>query len=74
MYYPRRARKRGIEGEVLVRFTLSVEAKISDVEILSSSSEVLSRGALQTIKNIDYKLPKPKQKITFNVPISYKLY
>ncbi|MDQ7042948.1 MAG: TonB family protein [Sulfurimonas sp.] len=74
LYYPRRARKRGIEGEVLVRFTLSVEAKISDVEILSSSSEVLSRGALQTIKNIDYKLPKPKQKITFNVPISYKLY
>lgn len=73
LHYPRRARKRGIQGEVLVRFTLSVEAHISEIKVLSSNSEILSRGAVQTIKNIDNKLPKPKQNITFNVPIAYTL-
>ncbi|MDF1882913.1 energy transducer TonB [Sulfurimonas sp. SAG-AH-194-C21] len=74
LHYPRRARKRGIQGEVLVRFTLSLNAQISNIEVLSSYSEVLSRGAIQTIKNINKKLPKPKQNITFNVPISYTLH
>lgn len=73
LYYPRRARKRGIQGEVQVRFTLSVMAKISNIEVLSSSSEILSRGAIQTINNLDNILPKPKQEITFIIPISYTL-
>jgi len=74
LYYPRRARKRGIQGEVLVHFTLSSKAEISNIEVLSSSSEVLSRGAIQTISNVNNILPKPKQEITFNIPISYILH
>ncbi|CAI6149199.1 MAG: hypothetical protein SPLUMA2_SPLUMAMAG2_00915 [uncultured Sulfurimonas sp.] len=74
LHYPRRARKRGIQGEVLVRFTVSVEAQISNIVVISSNSDILSRGAVQTINNIDNKLPKPEQEITFNVPISYTLY
>lgn len=74
LYYPRRARKRGIQGEVLIRFTLSKNAKISDVKIISSKSEVLSRGAMKTIENIEGKLPKPQEILTFNVPISYLLH
>ncbi len=74
LHYPRRARKKGIQGEVLVRFTVSVEAQISNIVVISSSSDILSRGAVQTINNIDNKLPKPEQEITFNVPISYTLY
>ena len=74
LYYPRRARKRGIQGEVLVRFTLSSKAEVSNIEVLSSSSEVLSRGAIQTINNVNNILPKPKQEITFNIPISYILH
>jgi len=74
LYYPRRARKRGIQGEVLVHFTLSSKAEISNIEVLSSSSEVLSRGAIQTISNVNNILPKPKQEITFNIPISYMLH
>ena len=74
LYYPRRARKRGIQGEVLVRFTLSSKAEVSNIEVLFSSSEVLSRGAIQTINNVNNILPKPKQEITFNIPISYILH
>ena len=74
LYYPRRARKRGIEGKVILRFTLSKNAEVSDVQVLSSKSNILSRGAMKTIENIEDKLPKPKQKLTFNVPISYSLH
>ena len=73
LYYPRRARKRGVQGEVVIRFTLSKNAEVSGIKVLSSKSEILSRGAIKTIENIEYKLPKPKQRLTFNVPISYTL-
>ncbi len=73
LYYPRRARKRGVQGKVLIRFTLSKNAEVSEIEVLSSKSDILSRGAIKTIENIEYKLPKPKQRLTFNVPISYSL-
>ncbi len=73
LYYPRRARKRGIQGEVLIHFSLSKQAKISNITVLSSKSDILSRAAVETIKNVDNKLPKPKDNISFNIPISYKL-
>jgi len=73
LYYPRRARKRGVQGEVLVSFKLSINAEVSDIEILSSKSEILSRGAFRTISELSYKFPKPKENLTLNVPILYKL-
>ena len=73
LYYPRRARKRGVEGDVLVRFKLSKEAEVTNVEVLLSKSDILSRGALRTIENIASKLPKPKENLTLSVPISYRL-
>ena len=73
LYYPRRARKRGVQGKVIIRFTLSKNAEVSEIKVLSSKSDILSRGAIKTIENIEYKLPKPKQKLTFNVPILYSL-
>ena len=73
LYYPRRARKRGVEGDLLVRFKLSPNAEVTDAEVLSSTSEVLSRGALKTINSLSLKFPKPKEKLILCVPIVYKL-
>lgn len=73
LYYPRRARKRGLEGEVVVKFNLSKNAEVSSIEVLSSSSEVLSRGAIKTIEELSLKFPKPTTNLTLSVPISYKL-
>ena len=73
LYYPRRARKRGIEGEVRVRFTLQEDATITNIEILSSQSEILSRAAKQTLENLSKKLPKPDEVLTLTVPIKYSL-
>lgn len=74
LYYPRRARKRGNEGEVIVSFKLSVDAEVTDVMVISSTSDVLSRGAIKTIENLSYKFPKPKKNLDLKVPIIYKLH
>lgn len=73
LYYPRRARKRGLEGEVIVRFVLLADAKVSSVKVLSSTNDILSRAAIKTIENLSLKFPKPTEKLTLSVPILYKL-
>jgi protein TonB len=73
LYYPRRARKRGIIGEVLVKFKLSMDAKVYSIEVLSSKSDILSRAAIKTIEDLSGKFPKPNKELTLNVPINYTL-
>ena len=73
LYYPRRARKRGIQGDVLVRFKLSIEAQVSEIEVVSSSHDILSRGAVETIESLSGKFPHPKEELIISVPIPYRL-
>lgn len=73
LYYPRSARKRAITGDVVVKFKLMPDATIAYIKVLKSPSEVLSRGAVQTIENVSTKFPKPKKELILEVPISYKL-
>jgi protein TonB len=73
LYYPRRARKRGIEGEVIVKFTLKTDAEVAKIEIISSENEILSRGAIRTLEDLSGAFPKPDEQLTLRVPISYSL-
>ncbi len=73
LYYPRSARKRGVVGEVMVKFCLSRDAIVSDVEIISSKSEILSRAAKKTIEDLSGEFPKPPEELTLHVPIKYEL-
>jgi len=74
LYYPRRARKRGVQGVILVKFFLHKDATVSNVKILSSSSEILSRAAIKTITELSGKFPKPEEELTLKVPINYTLH
>lgn len=74
LYYPRRAKKRGLEGEVVVKFKLSINAEVTELEVISSEHDILSRGAIKTIENLSSKFPKPKEELELSVPIYYKLY
>ncbi|MCD6173487.1 MAG: energy transducer TonB [Sulfurimonas sp.] len=73
LYYPRSARKRGITGEVIVKFKLSTNGITNSIEIISTNSDILSRAAIKTIKNLSGKFPKPKEELILHVPINYKL-
>lgn len=73
LYYPRRARKRGVTGEVLVKFTLSKDALVSNTNVITSPSELLSRAAIKTIKDLSGKFPQPDEVIVLQVPIIFSL-
>jgi TonB family protein len=77
-YYPRIARKRGFEGEPIVRFTLDKDGSLTSIKLIKDSKyEILNNAALETIRRgTPYPpIPKPlgKFSISFNLPISYML-
>lgn len=74
LYYPMSARKRNITGVVKISFTLDTNAKVYDIHVVESPSDILSRAAIQTIEDLSGKFPKPKKEITLSIPINYNLH
>ena len=73
LYYPRSARKRGIVGEIVVKFKLGIDAEVYDIEVVSSKNNILSRASIKTIKNLSGEFPKPQEELFLHVPINYTL-
>lgn len=73
LYYPLSARKRGIEGLVVLKFILTKRAEVCNVQVIESSSDILSNAAIKTIEELSKKFPSPKEDITITLPIEYKL-
>jgi len=74
LYYPRVARRRGIQGSVTVRFMLLKDATVTQITTISSSSGILTRAAIKTIAELSGKFPKPKTDLMLTVPIQYSLH
>jgi len=74
LYYPRRARKRGITGEVIIKFNILQDGTANTIKVISSNSEILSRAATKTIKDLSGEFPKPSQDLTIQIPIKYSLH
>lgn len=70
-YYPRSARLRGLEGEIIVSFCIKKDGLVKDIKVINKNNETLSNAAMKTIKRI--RFPKPEIEIEINVPIVYKL-
>lgn len=73
LYYPKSARRRGIQGDVIVKFQLSKDGKVSFISIISSKHKILSRSAIKTIKDISGKFPNSKEELIITLPIKYTL-
>lgn len=73
LYYPISARKRNITGSVKVSFTLGIDAKVYNIKIVESESDILSRAAIKTIEDLSTKFPKPTKELILSVPINYNL-
>jgi protein TonB len=71
LYYPRSAKVRRLEGEVVVRFCLNTSGEISGIKVVSSEIKILKDAAVETIKRV--KFPKPEKELVLNIPIIYKL-
>ena len=73
-YYPMSARKRDIQGEVVVKFTLLKNSTIKDIIIVKSPQEILSKATITTIESLSGKLPAPAEEIVLELPINYSLH
>lgn len=73
LYYPRSARRRGITGEVIVKFSLNTNGEVSFISVISSANEMLSHAAIKTIEDLSGDFPKPKERLVLKLPINYNL-
>ena len=72
--YPRIARIRGLEGEVMVEFILNIDGSIEGLKIIQSTAgDILNNSALKAVNNASKEFPIPKQKVRIKVPIIYSL-
>jgi periplasmic protein TonB len=70
--YPPRAKSFGIQGEVLVQFTLYKNGKISDIKILKSSgARFLDVHTVDKVLEASSAFPKPPKELEMRVPIRY---
>jgi TonB family protein len=69
-YYPRIAKKRGIQGDALLRFELKTDGGLEKVNILKSSgSNILDKAAVNTVKKA---APFPYINGSIDVVLSYQ--
>ena len=74
LYYPRIARKTKKQGVVIIRFELLPSKRVQNITIMQSSHhKILDRAAKTTIQKASKEFPKPKEKITIQIPIEYRL-
>jgi len=72
--YPTIAKKMGWEGICVIQFTLTPEGKIENIKVVKSSGyKTLDRNAVTAIIKSASEFPKPKERITLEVPIIYRL-
>ena len=77
-FYPDKAKKLGIEGTVILKFTILPDGTIDkkSIQVVEADHPFLARGAVRIFEKIK-KLKKPPpngEKMTVEIPIQYILY
>lgn len=72
--YPKTARRKGIEGSVVVRLTLSTTGHAQELTVAASSgSRLLDRAALRAVEEVLPYRSHLEAPLTFEIPIAYRL-
>jgi len=75
--YPEYARSRGIQGRVIVGFTVTVEGNIEDVKIHNEVHSSLASEALRVVELLPQFTPGKEHnrivKVSYNLPVNFRL-
>lgn len=75
--YPEQLRRRGIEGLVLVTFTISEQGRIEEFEVLRSPHRALEESAIRAIRQTKSWQPALKDdepvRMRYRAPISFMM-
>lgn len=76
-FYPPDAKRDGIEGIVRVRFTVSAEGNLEDVEVVNKVNPYLDREALRIVNRMPKWIPAvqdgDKVDMVFTLPVVFRL-
>ena len=70
--YPREALLDGLEGEVLIEFTVGADGSIKNVEIKSSTNRIFNRAALTAVQS-KLSCQGQGQDVRVQAPVSFKI-
>ena len=75
--YPRRAQERGIEGSVVVKFTITRTGGVADIVVVDSTNPLFDRSAIRAVQKYKYQpyvvngvpidLPNQQIRLTFEL-------
>lgn len=75
--YPRKARRKGIEGKVIVQFIVTKTGEIDQVKVMNKVDPMLAEAAMNVIKEMPRWTPGTQKgqavNIRFMIPITFKL-
>lgn len=71
--YPRMARVKNIQGNVIVEFVLFKNGNIDNIRIIKGTHKILDNNAIKTIKEASREFPKPPNNVKLKIEIQYKL-
>lgn len=75
--YPKKSKRKGIEGRVLLSFIVNKDGSISDIEIVQSVNDELDKEAIRVVKTMPKWEPGMQDgetvRVAFNLPINYSL-
>lgn len=76
--YPEIAKENGITGKVFVGFVIDKDGSVTDVKVLRSVDPYLDKEAVRVVKSMPKWSPGKQRgkpvKVSFQVPINFKLY
>jgi periplasmic protein TonB len=69
--YPPQARKDGLDGDVLIEFTLTASGEVKDIEVKSSSNRVFNNVSIATVRQ--FSCTAQGRDVRVQAPFSFKL-
>jgi protein TonB len=73
LFYPNIARRRGVEGTVVLEFTIDESGRVCNISVNKTSGyAVLDKASMKTINKCIFP-PPPDDCITLNIPITFEL-
>ena len=69
--FPTQARRDGLQGDVLIEFTLAANGEVKDVDVKSSSNRVFNSVSINAVRQ--FKCNAQGRDVRVQVPFSFKL-
>lgn len=75
--YPRGLRKQGMEGKVLINFSVNTDGSLYNISVLASPHDLMSSEAVRVVKDMPKWKPAQRDgvpvRVNYNLPIVFNL-